>query len=395
MSYSILRLKKGEERRLQSGHLWIYSNEIDVSKTPLKNFQPGQLVRIESNQAKFLGIGYINPQTLLCARLLSRQDNKQINQSFFEEMIQRALGQRQALFDQPYYRLVYGDSDNLPGLIVDRYGDYLCVQLTTAGMEALKDELIAALIAVLQPKAILLRNDHGMREVEGLTSYIECVFGTMPEQIELVENGVKFRIDPWKGQKTGWFYDHRENRRQLASYVKDKRVLDLFSYVGGWSIQAACYGAKEVVAVDSSAKALDLLEQNAVLNNVQDKVKTYQADVFDQLKFFKQQQESFDVIILDPPAFIKKRKDLSAGLLAYQRLNELALSLLSPRGYLISASCSQQLSEPQLIDVVLKGSVKLRRNLQILAQGHQGPDHPIHLAIPETAYLKAIFFGSS
>lgn len=394
MAYSILRLRKGEDRRLQAGHLWVYSNEIDVSKTPLKNFSPGQLVRIESNQAKPLGIGYINPQTLLCARLLSRNPDAVIDQTFLEQTLGQALARRESLFSQPFYRWVYGDSDGLPGLIVDRYDQHLCVQITTAGMEALKAELISALITVVQPQSILLRNDHGMRELEGLPTYVECVHGTMPERIHLIENDVTFAIDPWQGQKTGWFYDHRENRAQLIRYVKDRRVLDLFSYVGGWAIQAAKFGAKEVVAVDSSAKALALLRENAALNDVSAIVQDYQNDAFEQLKLYKQQGERFDVIILDPPAFIKKRKDISAGLIAYRRLNELAIGLLSPRGYLISASCSQHLSREQLIDVVLEGSIKLKRSLHILAHGHQGSDHPIHLAIPETDYLKAIFLGS-
>lgn len=390
--YPALRLKKHEEKRLQKGHVWIYSNEVDVANCNFKNFQPGQLAQIERSDGKVLGLAYVNPHTLLCARLLVSGSSPVFGQDIIEQRISQAQALRQALFAQPFYRLIYGESDALPGLIVDRYGDVLVLQLTTAGMEALKEQIIAALQQIIQPMAILLRNDHGMRELEGLPKYIEAGFGDVPERLELIENGVRFCIQPWQGQKTGWFYDHRESRAQLARFVKGKRVLDLFSYVGGWGVQAAVFGAAEVYAVDSSASALAMLEHNARINQVADRVHCLEDDVFKRLKLLIDSMTTFDVVILDPPAFIKKRKDAQAGLIAYYRINEMALRLLKTDGILISCSCSQHLSREELLELVWQGSLKTGRRTQLIAQGHQGPDHPIHPAIPETEYLKALFF---
>jgi 23S rRNA (cytosine1962-C5)-methyltransferase len=388
---SPLRLKKREDTRLQMGHLWIYSNEIDVAQTPLKNFQSGQMVTIERYDGRSLGLGYINPHTLLCARLLTYDVALTFDHIEIARRIQRALALRTAFFPKPFYRLVYAESDALPGLIVDRYGDTLVVQITTAGMELLQSQIIQALKQVVNPQAILLRNDHGMRAVEGLPEYVLEAYGQVPPTVTLEENGVAFTISPWTGQKTGWFYDHRENRAQLPRYVSGKRVLDLFSYVGGWGIQAAVNGATEVCCIDSSAPALEMLQTNCALNNVADRVQTRQGDVFGQLKALIDSAEKYDVIIIDPPAFIKKRKDIAAGLIAYQRVNELAMRLLRPEGFLISASCSQHFTKEQLTQAVQAAGMKHKRRVQIVAQGHQAADHPVHPAIPETDYLKALF----
>ena len=393
-----LRLKKREDIRIKQGHVWIYSNEIDVKITPLSSFQPGQLVQIQDTQSHILGLGYVNPQTLLCARLLTRRTDIAIDSDFFISRIQRALKLREQLFDQPFYRLIYGEGDELPGLIIDRYGDYCVIQITTAGMEALKEILLSALIAVLKPNAVLWRNDHAMRQLEGLPEYVTSAFGDFPPEITLIENHIPFITSAWTGQKTGWFYDHRNNRAQLKHYVSGKRVLDLFSYVGGWGIQAAVLGAKEVLAIDSSAEALEKLQQNAKLNQVEDRVRTLKGDVFDQLKILIEQQtaisadqKTFDVIVLDPPALIKKRKDHTLGFIAYKRLNEMALRLLNPGGFLISASCSQHLSLDEFRQLLLASALKTGRHVQLLSTGAQGADHPLHLAIPEMNYLKTLF----
>lgn len=386
-----LRLKKHEEKRLLQGHLWVYSNEIDTQRTPLAQFTPGQLVEVEDSRGRCLGRGYVNPHTLLCARLLTKDPQQLINTDFLIARIRAALQLREALFAKPYYRLIYGESDYLPGLIVDRYSDLLVVQITTAGMEGLREQIIAALQAVVNPGAILLRNDHSMRLVEGLTQYVTAAAGDPPSRCLVEENEASFWIDPWQGQKTGWFYDHRDNRRQLQRLVRGKQVLDMFSYVGAWAIQAAVYGASAVWAVDSSAPALAKCRENAELNQVQAVLNTVQNDAFDQLKQFAEEKTEFDVIILDPPAFIKKRKDQAQGFLAYKRLNTLALRLLSPQGILITASCSHHLSAEDLQRAILSSSIECQRDLQLLARGHQGLDHPIHPAIPETEYLKALF----
>jgi 23S rRNA (cytosine1962-C5)-methyltransferase len=386
-----LRLKKKEERRLHTGHLWVFSNEVDVAHTPLTGFEPGQLVSIEASNGAVLGTGYANPHSLICARLVSRDPHYVLDQSLLVHRLNIALSLRERLFDKPYYRLVFGEGDALPGLVVDRYGDVLVAQLTTAGMERVKIEVVAALQKVIKPRAIVLRNDTSSRALEGLPKYVETVLGKPPEWVRLEENGVAFEVPVLTGQKTGWFYDHRMNRARMQHYVKDRRVLDVFSYLGGWGVQAAAAGASEVLCVDSSQTALDQLSHNAMLNNVAERVTGIQADAFDALKFLRAERQKFDVVILDPPAFIKRKKDLKQGLQAYHQLNQMAMQVLAKDGILISASCSHHLEPNALQDVLLQTSRHVDRSLQILEQGQQGPDHPIHPAIPETRYLKAFF----
>ena len=387
-----LKLKKGEDRRLHAGHLWVYSNEIDTAATPLSGFTAGQQVGIQSAGGKGLGNGYINPNTLIAARLVSRNSSYRLDQSLITHRLKVALSIRERLFPGPYYRLVHGDSDGLPGLVVDRFGDTLSVQITTAGMELLRDAVIAALEKVLKPSVIVLKNDTPARLTEGLEQSVECVLGEAPERVALEENGVRFEAPLMSGQKTGWYYDHRISRERMQHYVSGLRVLDLFSYIGGWGVQAAVAGAKEVICVDASEKFLEQVHHNAALNNVTDQVATLHGDAFDALKELRNAKEQFDLIIVDPPAFIKRKKDQKSGLQGYRRINELAMRLLSRDGILISASCSHHLQRSQLKSLLLASSRHIDRNLMLLEEGHQGPDHPIHPAIPETEYIKT-FFG--
>ncbi len=385
-----LRLKKHEERRLRAGHLWVYSNEVDTARTPLAAFAAGQPVLIEAANGKPLGTGYVNPHSLICARLVSRDPAHALGRSLLVHRINVALALRERLYDKPYYRLAHGEGDLLPGLVVDRYGDVLVVQFTTAGMEQARDAVVDALQKVLKPAGILLRNDSPIRALEGLHTYVE-VIGAVPDQIDLEENGARFRVSVQAGQKTGWFYDQRENRARLARYVKGLRVLDLFSYVGGWGVQAACAGAREVICVDASQEALAQVAVNAELNGVQDRVRTHKGDAFDVLRELREAREHFDVVVLDPPAFIKRRKDAKAGIEAYQRINQQAMQVLAKDGILVSASCSYHLEAATLQQVVLAASRHLDRSVQILERGRQGADHPVHAAIPETEYLKALY----
>jgi len=386
-----LRLKKHEDRRLHTGHTWVFSNEVDIKITPLDAFEPGEACVIEEASGRAIGSGYVNPATLISARLVSRDPTMLLDQSLITHRLNVALSLRERLFDKPYYRLVFGDSDGLPGLVVDRFADVLVVQITTAGMERLKAEVIAALDKVVKPGAILLRNDSSMRAMENLPSYIETVHGEIPEWLALEENGLRFEAPLARGQKTGWFYDHRMNRARLAHYVKGKRVLDVFSYLGAWGVQAAAGGAESVLCVDSSALALEGVVRNAGLNHVESRVQTRQADAFDLLKELRAAREKYDVVILDPPALIKRRKDIKEGTVAYQRLNQMAMQVLAKDGILVSCSCSYHLERDTLRDLLLKSSRHLDRFMQIVEEGHQGPDHPMHPAIPETAYLKAFF----
>ncbi|WP_404413752.1 class I SAM-dependent rRNA methyltransferase [Vreelandella aquamarina] len=385
-----LRLNKNAERRLKAGHLWIYSNEVDVKETPLKHFTGGESAIVEESNGRALGVAYVNPHSLICARIMSRDPSMRLDRSLFIHRFNQALALRERLFNTPFYRLVHGEGDLLPGLVVDRFGDILVVQLNTAGMQGMSEEIVDALDKVLKPSAIVFRNDTGGRRQEGLEAQVEVVKGELPDEVLIEENGVHFVVPVLNGQKTGWFFDHRANREWLNRHVAGKRVLDVFSYVGGWGVQAAASGASDVLCVDSSGPALEQVARNAALNGVHEQVAIAEADAFDALAALKADGEQFDVVVLDPPAFIKKRKDIPNGERAYARLNREAMRLLGRDGLLLSASCSMHLAPERLVDVV-RGSVRHQdRHGQILFQGHQGPDHPVHPAIAETAYLKAL-----
>jgi 23S rRNA (cytosine1962-C5)-methyltransferase len=387
-----LRLKRHEDRRLHQGHLWIFSNEVDTEATPLKAFSPGDLAVVESSAGQALGIGYVNPNALICARLLGRNPNEPIDLNFWRKRLAAALTWRERLFSTPFYRLVHSEGDYLPGLVIDRFDQVCVIQCNTAGIEHQLDKILDALDSLIRPKAIVLRNDSPSRALEGLPEHVE-VRGELPEIVMVEEAGLSFQIDPLTGQKTGWFYDQRQNRALAASLASGLNVLDLFCYTGAWAIQAAAGGAKRVVAVDSSASALALARENARRNRVADKIQFVQADVLEFLKQAKQGRERFDLIVCDPPAFIKRRKDIAKGIEGYRNLNRLALACLARSGILVSCSCSYHLSANQLQALIARTAAAC--NLALFAQGHQGPDHPIHPAIPETAYLKAQFYRAS
>ena len=390
MALPALPLKASADRRLRAGHLWVYSNEIDVAATPLGGFEPGDQAILEAAGGKPLGIVAMSPNNLICARVLSRDLKHPLDKSLLVHRIKVALSLRERLFETADYRLIYGDSDLLPGLVVDRFGDYLVVQIASPTMEHHRDDVLAALLQVLKPAGVLWKNDSSARDAEGLPRYVENAYGEVPDFLPLVENGVKFEAPVREGQKTGWFYDHRMNRARLAPYVAGKRVLDLFSYVGGWGVQAAAFGASEVMCVDASGFALDGVERNAALNGVAEKMACVEGDVFEAMKELKAAEERFDVIVADPPAFIKRKKDLKNGEAAYRRLNEQAMRLLNKDGILVSASCSMHLPEDDLQNILLGSARHLDRHIQILERGAQGPDHPVHPAIGETRYIKSI-----
>lgn len=391
MPLKMLRLKKGEERRIIQGHPWIYSNEVDTKSTPLASFSKGEEVYIEAWNKAFLGSAYLNPKSLIVGRIFSRE-KRRLDSSFFEEKIASALRLREQLFQTPYYRLVFSEGDSLPGLIADRFGDELVLQLNTAGMAAKRNEIVAAFRAILpQTRSILLRNDSAILEREGLSPEITPLFGHVPQEVILEENGIRFAAPIIQGQKTGWFYDHRFNRARLRDYVPNKQVLDVFSYLGGWAITAAHFGAKAVDCIEISSFAAQFIQKNTSLALALDKVNVMNEDAFVALKQLLGKEKRYDVIILDPPAFIKKLKDKKAGLVAYQRLNELALKLLTPEGILISCSCSMHLSAEELHELLKRAALRSKIEIQLLERGHQAPDHPLHIAIPETDYLKALF----
>jgi 23S rRNA (cytosine1962-C5)-methyltransferase len=386
-----LWLKKGGDRRLRGGHCWIYSNEVDSKRSPLGGFQAGDLVTVRASNGDALASAYMEPQSLICARRYAGAADQALDTPLFSRCLERALALRQRFYEKPFYRLVYGDSDGLSGVVVDRYGDYLVLQLNTAGIERHEEALVQALVDRLKPAGILLRADSRSRREQGLPERVETVFGEVPDQVPLEENGVDFMAPVAQGQKTGWFYDHRSNRARLAAYCRGCRVLDVYSYVGAWGVQAAVFGAAQVHCVDSSSAALAAAEENARLNGVGDRLEVHRGQAAGVLERMAAGDEKFDIVVLDPPAFIQRKKDLDKGRKAYQRINEAALRLLSPGGVLVSASCSMHLGMADLHEVLRAAAQRTRSQLQFVELGHQAPDHPVHPAIPETGYLKAVF----
>lgn len=384
-----LRLKRGEDRRLAAGHLWVFSNEVDTARTPLTAFQPGALCRVVSDRDKFLGYAYVNPHSLISARILGRNPVHPPGKSLLVHRLQVAQALRRSLYEKPFYRLVYGESDLLPGLVLDRFGDVVVGQIATAGMEAMRPQIEAAVKKVISPSALVWKNDTGARDLEGLPQYIETAFGEPPATMVVEEGGVNFQAPLGGGQKTGWFFDQAANRLALRKYVGGARVLDVFSYLGAWGLGALKAGATEATCVDSSASALELLQASADANGLKPAV--IKGDAFDAMESLHQQGRRFDVVIVDPPAFIKRKKDLPKGEAAYKRLNQLAMQLLERDGILVSCSCSYHLEPEQLLTAIQRGARHLGRFAQVVEVGGQSPDHPLHPAIPETRYLKAFF----
>jgi len=393
IAYPALYLKRNEDARLRAGHLWVFSNEVDVKRSPLTEFEPGEICVIVDAHDKPLGLGYVNPNSLIAARLVNRGTAHALDRSLLVHKINVALSLRERLYAEPYYRVVFGEADGLPGLTVDRFGDVLVAQTTTAGMERLKDDIAAALVKVLKPAALVWKNDAGSRAMEQLPEYADIGYGELTAPVLVREGGLEFEIDPIGGQKTGWFYDQRANRDLLApvhgkSLVRDARVLDVFSYLGGWGLRAAAAGAREVVCVDASAAAVEAIGRNATRNGLSERVSAVKADAFDHLKALRDARERFDVVILDPPAFVKRKKDFVEGRLAYRRIAEMGMQILARDGILITCSCSYHMPRAALLDAVQQGARHLDRSVQVLAQLQQAPDHPVHPAIPETDYLK-------
>ncbi len=386
-----LQLRRGADKRLRAGHLWVYSNEIDSAATPLAEFVAGQQVAVRDSRGQLLGSAYMEPQSLICARIYLRGEAAPLGAQLIQDRVQQALALRQHCCAGDCYRLVYGDSDFLPGVVVDRFHNYLVLQLNNAAIERCQSDIVAALVALIEPAGILLRADSRARREQGLEATVETVYGEVPQHLPLEENGVRFMAPAWQGQKTGWFYDHCQSRERLRVYAPGAQVLDVYSYVGGWGVQAAAFGAASVCCVDSSETALNEVAGNAALNGVAERVTTRQGSADRVMTQLHEEGVRFDLVILDPPAFIQRRRDLAKGIKAYRRINEMGLRLLKPGGVLVSGSCSMQLPREELVGALASAAVRTGCELQILEQGGQGPDHPVHPAIPETDYLKAVF----
>jgi len=390
VSQGLLRLKRGEDRRIRAGHPWVFSNEVDTKVTPLSVLTPGALVQVHSSRDEFLGHAYVNPHALICARILGRDPRQPPDAALIAHRLKVALALRECLSQEPYYRLVFGESDGLPGLVLDRYGEVLVGQIATAGMEALKGVVEEAIGETLRPMGLFWKNDSSARELEHLPQTAEVAFGAVPQELQVRESGLSFAAPLREGQKTGWFYDQTANRQRLLRYLPPgARVLDVCSYAGAWAVTALKNGASRALCIDASELALQFVRRNADANGVA--VETLRADAFEALRQLHEAGERFDVVILDPPAFIKRKKDIPQGQAAYRKLNQLALSLMEGEGLLVSCSCSYHLAADDLAAALQGAARHTGRFVQILEMGGQSPDHPVHPAIPETRYLKAFF----
>ena len=383
-----LALRKNEDRRLSAGHLWIFSNEVDVAKTPLTGFAPGECARVESSQGRPLGSAYVNPAALIAGRVYCQDATRPLDAELLRARLGEALRLREALFAAPYYRLVFGEADMLPGLVVDRFGPVLAVQIGTAGMERLRGEIVDALTELLAPDGILLKNDLPGRELEGLVRGVELAAGVAPDEAEIEENGCRFVFPLAGGQKTGWFYDMRETRAMAASLSAGRAVLDVFSYAGGLGIACAKAGATRAVCLDASGVALSYAAKSAALSGVAERVELLETDAFAGLKELRAKGQRFGLVSVDPPAFVKRRKDLENGLAAYRTANRLALELVDDGGFLVACSCSQHVGRDDLRKLLAGAARDAGVRLTIVRQCHQAADHPIHPAMPETEYLK-------
>jgi len=384
----IVRLLPGHDKRVALGHPWIFSNEIAMDAAA-KALPPGILVNLVTANGKNLGVGTFNPHTLIAARLLSRDIGTRVDTRFFVMRLERALGLRRRLYDAPYYRVIHAEADGLPGLVLDRFGDVLACQINTAGLERLEDDLIAAMKEVLAPRAIVLRNDTAARALEGLAGEERVAFGELAPPVEIVENGARFLIDPIAGQKTGWFYDQRENRRFVARLAAGARVLDLYCFGGGFGIEAALAGADEVLALDRSEAALEWAAASAKLNGVDQRCRFLRGEAFAELERLHAQGERFDIVIADPPAFARSKKDLGPALRGYRKLARLAAALVAKGGVLFIASCSHQVEAEAFAQEVRRGIHDAQREGRVIASSGAAPDHPVHPFLPESAYLKA------
>jgi len=381
-----LLLHKGHDRRARSGHPWIFSNEIArLEGDP----QPGDALEIMSARGEFLGTGYYNPRPLIAARIVSRERESIDEVDFFRRKLLAAADYRQKIYgDLPALRLVHGEGDGLPGLVVDRYGDVLAVQLLTLGMDHRRELILEALLETFEPRAVIARNDVAVRELEGLERGVELLHGDLPEELIINEHGLRFKIDLMEGQKTGHFFDQKENHQALRGRVEGRRVLDLFCYSGGWSVHAARFGAREVLGVDISAGAIALSENNARINYQDNVCRFERADVFELLRDMGQRGERFGTIVLDPPAFVKSKKRLPEAIRGYLTINRRALQLVEPGGYLFTCSCSYHLKRDIFLDTLRKAATQAERTVRLLEMRGQAFDHPVLLSCPETEYLK-------
>ncbi|MDR1683967.1 MAG: class I SAM-dependent rRNA methyltransferase [Elusimicrobiota bacterium] len=380
-----IKLKAKEEHRINKGHYWIFSNELEqIDKT----IAPGSIVKITDYKGGVLGLGFFNPRTLIAARLLTKGAQEELGKNFIFERLDNAFAYRKQFGVRKFGRMCYGEADGLPGLVVDRYGDYLVAEILTAGMELLKEDITASVKKIFKPKGIKFKNDSAFRELEGLSSAPETI-GQVPEEVEIEENKAKFIVSLQGSQKTGFYFDQRDNRAFLKPYFKDKIVLDLYSYSGSFGINAALNGAAAVWGADSSAAAVELAKRNAELNGVSAVCQYHRDDAERLLSAMGKNElpQQPDMVLLDPPAFVKNRKALPQAVNLYVKLNRMALAGLKEGGMLATSTCSHHISREIFMDIIKQAAAKAGKKVNLIELRGQAKDHPALIGMPETEYL--------
>ena len=385
MEYAQVCLRRGEEQDVRAGSLWIYDNEIDWADESCRD---GEVVEVLDSRMKFAARGFFNAKSKITVRILTRDKNETVDAAFFRRRLQAAWDFRRALGFDNACRVVFGESDGLPGLTVDKFGDYLSVQILSLGMDRRRDEIVAALVDIIRPKGIFERDDVPVREKEGLPQRTGVLYGEVPPEIEIREHDARMLVDVRNGQKTGHFLDQQENRGRIKPYCPGRSVLDLCSHTGGFAIHAALYGAASVEAVDVSESALALLRRNAALNGVEKQISTVAANVFDHMKACDEAGRRFDTVICDPPAFAKSKKALEAADRGYKELNLRCMRVTAPGGYLISCSCSQFMTPELFLQMLRDAAADSGRTVRLLETLVQSRDHPAALNAEQSLYLK-------
>jgi 23S rRNA (cytosine1962-C5)-methyltransferase len=383
-----IQLLAGHDRRIAGGHPWAYSNELKLDAAA-KAIAPGAVVHLTRVDGKAMGLATFNKNTLIAARLMSRDPAvAAIDQAFLQRRLASALALRQRLFAEPYYRLVHSEGDGLPGFIIDRFGDVVVVQANTAGADLLTEAMLDAIEAVVQPRAIVLRNDSSYRDLECLSRGIRLARGVLPAQIEVREHGVRHLVEPLDGQKTGWFFDLHDARGLMARLAAGGRILDLCCNTGAFSLAALAAGAEHALLVDRSESSLAQASASAALNGLAARIEIRRGDLFDEADRLSHAGRQFDVVIADPPSFAKSRRDVPQALKAYRKLARQAALLTAPGGFLFIASCSHNIETEAFGTEVARGIAGAPREGRIIAAGGAGADHPVHPLLPETGYLK-------
>ncbi len=385
MQYGQVCLRRGEEQDVRAGSPWIFDNEIDWADD---RCQDGGIVEILDSRLRFLALGFFNSRSKICVRVLTRNREEQIGPEWIRGRILSAWQYRQALGFSDACRVVFGESDQLPGLTVDKFGAYLSFQIVSLGMEQWKPAVIDCLAEIFRPKGIYERDDVPVREKEGLAQQTGCVYGQVPPLVEIQEHDAKMLVDIPHGQKTGHFLDQQENRGRLRPYVAGRTVLDLCCCTGGFSVHAALYGAARVEAVDVSADALAFVAQNAALNGVADRIRTTRANVFDLAKNYSDQGKQFGAVICDPPAFAKSKKSLDGAYRGYKELNLRCMKMVQPGGYLLTCSCSQFMTPELFLQMLRQAAADSGRRVRLIEPLMQSRDHPASLLAGQSLYLK-------